>query len=90
MEARPFVHNNPDDISPTQLSSIFTSVRFFYEEVTAKIRAKFPFNDQTLKALEAVLKPSNTLVTAADKQCQLEDEFRDFHLSPSSDLPSFT
>ncbi|KAL3864530.1 hypothetical protein ACJMK2_006204 [Sinanodonta woodiana] len=53
--------------------------------------AKFPFNDQTLKTLvEAVLQLSDKLVIANGKRCQLEDELRDFQLSPASDMPSFT
>ncbi|KAL3862116.1 hypothetical protein ACJMK2_008108 [Sinanodonta woodiana] len=89
IDARQFIDNNIDNISPTQLSSFIRSVMSFYEKVTAKMLAKFPFNDQILKALvEDVLHLCDRIVTANDR-VKLKMSSGTFQLYPASGLPSF-
>ncbi|KAL3853878.1 hypothetical protein ACJMK2_013177 [Sinanodonta woodiana] len=79
-----------EEVTAKMLAKFALSVRSFYEEITARMLAKFPFNDQTLKSL-GYLNPERRLEISVEAVLQLSDKlFRDFQLSPASDLPSFT
>ena len=93
--------DHADDIQPSSLSRFFMSVRKFYEAVTSKMLAKFPFKDPEVSGLRLLNPtvrgdlPPLTLTDLArrfpslvpqDQWDQLEEEFLNFHTTPVTDL----
>lgn len=102
---RAYMVDHADDIPPSALSRFFTSIRKFYESVTAKMLAKFPFKDPVISSLRFLnpttrggLQPSILTDLARrfpslipkDQWDQLEAEFLDFQTIPSMELPNFS
>jgi hypothetical protein len=96
--------DHTDEIPPSSLSRFFSSVRKFYEVVTAKMLEKFLFKDpivNCLKFLNPAMRrelPPSTITDLArrfpslvpkDQWDQLEEEFMDFQITPALELPSF-
>ncbi|XP_045208611.2 uncharacterized protein LOC123560483 [Mercenaria mercenaria] len=100
MNARRFLNDNPD-LPQETVNGFFRTVREFYIEVTEKMIKKFPFTDKTLKAIgfvnpdlrdkvesESVVQLS-TLFCTDQSIDVLQDEYMDYQLSPSTELPTF-
>lgn len=101
---RAYIVDHADEIPSSTLSMFFTPIRKFYESLTAKMLAKFPFKDPVVLSLRfpnptirGDLQPSILIdlsrrfpsVIPKNQWDQLEEEFLDFQTIPSLELSTF-
>ncbi|XP_052072307.1 uncharacterized protein LOC127710472 [Mytilus californianus] len=102
--ARGYLYDHSDDISPTVLQRLFSSVRQFYCAVVKKMLTKFPFNDPVVSCL-AFLNPAERgnldfndtlkivkrfpVLVPSTQFAALEEEFIDYQVTPADELPKF-
>lgn len=101
---RAYIVDHADEIPSSTLSMFFTPIRKFYESLTAKMLAKFPFKDPVVLSLRFLnptirgdLQPSILIdlsrrfpsVIPKNQWNQLEEEFLDFQTIPSLELSTF-
>lgn len=101
LQTREYLKDNQVILPPHTVTRFFASVRSFYLAVISKMVKKFPFSDETLKAL-AFLNPDTREKVTSDEVVQLgkrftpelpatsiDEEVQEYLLSPRSELPPF-